>query len=148
MFVAELSTTLDEFEPQPDTSDVRLVLYRHLGGVNRDLFESRAAAPGAVWSSPVPLDSLNAPGSERSPCLVSNGLEIWFASDRQSGAQDIHDVFRATRSSLDVPFEPPGAVDILNSAQDDDDPWLSPDGRVILFSSTRDGNPEIYEAQR
>jgi Tol biopolymer transport system component len=30
----------------------------------------------------------------------------------------------------------------------DEDPWVSPDGRVIYFSSERSGNREIYAAER
>lgn len=72
---------------------------------------------------------------------------MWFASDRGS-APDVHDLFIATRPSLDEPFDTVDAIDELNSANDDGDPWLSPDGHIVLFMSDRSGDAEIYEAQR
>lgn len=147
-FVAELSTTLDEFDPQPDPTHLRLVLYRQLTATNRDIYESTRASTSDPWGTPVLLDSVvNAPGGERSPCLAAGGLELWFGSDRAS-APDVHDIYVATRPSTSEPFVSAIAVDVLDSPQDDVDPWLSSDGRVILFSSDRTGDAEIYEAQR
>ncbi|MCA9868651.1 MAG: PD40 domain-containing protein, partial [Anaerolineales bacterium] len=35
-------------------------------------------------------------------------------------------------------------IQLTNSPGDDTDPTLSPDGTFIVFTSTRDGNPELY----
>jgi hypothetical protein len=149
VFVAELSTSEDEFEPQPDASNLRLVLYRNIAG-NRELLEATRAMTSAAWSTPVVLANVNAAGSERSPCLADGGLELWFGSDRAEAA-DIHDVYIARRASLTEPFGAIESVSILNTASDDNDPWLSLDGRLLLFASDRSGpagSAELYEAQR
>jgi hypothetical protein len=147
-FVAELSTTLDEFEPQPDESNLRLALYRDNGGGDRELFESRRATPLDAWGTPVSLANVNGPGDERSPCLRDGGRELWFASDRDSATAGVYDIYMATRTTTADAFSAGAAASQLNSAARDDDPWISPDGRVLLFTSERDGNPEIYEVQR
>ena len=36
----------------------------------------------------------------------------------------------------------------VSSGSIDNDPWLSADRRVIVFSSYRSGDSEIYEARR
>jgi Tol biopolymer transport system component len=43
-------------------------------------------------------------------------------------------------------FGAPAAVTDLNTASDERDPWLSPDGTPLFFSSDRSGRYEIYVA--
>lgn len=147
--VTELSTGLDEFEPQPDATDHRLVLYRQLNDGNRDLFETTRTDAVAVWAAPVAIDSVNTTAEERSPALADGGLAILFGSDR-AGALGLHDLFIAHRPALGEPFAAaaPLADADLNTTADEDDPWLSPDGRTLYFSSDRSGDSEIYEATR
>ena len=45
-----------------------------------------------------------------------------------------------------MPFAAPSPVDDLNSNAYDSDTTLSPDLGTLMFSSTRSGNAEIYEA--
>lgn len=148
IFVAELSTTLDEFEPQPDESGLRLVLYRQVDATNRDILESTRESTSDPWRTPALYPTIDGPTDERSPCLRDAGRELWYASDRDSGTPNIHDIYVATRSSTADDFPLGGAVSELNTPSGDGDPWISPDGRVLIFSSDRDGNPEIFEAQR
>ena len=146
--VPELSSGLDEFEPQPDRADLRLVLYRQLNDGNRDLFETSRGNASAVWATPVAIDSVNTVAEERSPVLGDSGLAILFSSDRASGVAGVHDLFRAHRSGVDQPFDVATALTEVNTTSDEDDPWLSPDARVLYFSSNRSGDSEIYEARR
>jgi hypothetical protein len=57
-------------------------------------------------------------------------------------------MYVATRSTASEPFGTPVPVTELNTANDDDDPWLSADGHILLMTSDRSGNYEIYEARR
>jgi len=80
--------------------------------------------------------------------------ELYFASLRPGGGHRAMAVFEAVRSIAAEPWSTPTRLTIVNTASeerssvDDDDPWLSPDGRVLYFSSTRSGNAEVYEARR
>lgn len=148
VLVAELSTTMDEFEPQPDESNLRLVLYIDFGGGNRELYEATRASPAAPWGAPVPLASVNSAQDDRSPCLHDGGRELWFASDRDSATAGSYDIYVAHRATTSGPFDAGSVPPAINSAAADDDPWVSPDGHVLIMSTLRDGNPEIYESQR
>jgi hypothetical protein len=107
-----------------------------------------AAPPGAAWSAPSPLDALNQPttADNLSGFFVTE-LEIWFASTRPGGA-GMHDIYRAVRPSVDQPFGTPIPVAGINGPSRDDDPWLSPDGHTLFFTSEISGNQEIYVARR
>jgi hypothetical protein len=147
-FVAELSTAMDEFEPQPDETGLLLVLYRDLGNGNRDVLESTRATGAEPWGTPVALANIDGAGDERSPCLRDAGRELWFSSDRDAGVAGVQDIFMARRATASDDFPAGTAASELNTSGGDDDPWISPDGHVLIFSSDRDGNPEIYETQR
>jgi hypothetical protein len=142
---AELSTTADDLGAEPARSQLRIALY---GDGPRRLFEATRPSVGAPWSTPAPLDSLNQPSTadNLSGFFVSD-LEIWFASTRPGGA-GMHDIYRAVRTSVDVPFGDPVPVAGINGPARDDDPWLSPDGHTVFFSSSISGDQEIYVAQR
>ncbi len=45
------------------------------------------------------------------------------------------------------PFSVTQPLDDLNTAGDERDPWLSPDGHTLYFTSDRSGVLQIYTAQ-
>lgn len=143
--VAELSTPVDDLGAEPARDRRRIALY---GDGPRRLFEATRATDDGLWSAPVALDSLNQPATadNLSGFFVSD-LELWFASTRPGGAGQ-HDIYRATRPSVDAPFETPVGVAGINGPSRDDDPWLSPDGHTLFFVSSVTGNQEIYVAER
>ena len=143
--VTELSSGSGDFQAQPSPSKLRLVLYRSSG--DRDVYESTRVAVDQPWTSPTVLSSLSSPDGDRSPCLYGSELEIVFSSDRDSGTFDVQDLFRATRPAVGDEFGAAVPLSTVNSPADDDDPWVSPDGRVLYFSSDRGGDTEIYEAR-
>jgi Tol biopolymer transport system component len=110
-----------------------------------DLFESARGSPSERWSAPRRIEELSAAGANDESAFISgDGLTVWFNSDRDGE----HDVFVARRPSVDDPFDAPAPVDELNSDRSDTDPWVSPDGRWIVFASNRDGASQLYQARR
>jgi hypothetical protein len=77
--------------------------------------------------------------------LTEDGLTLFF--NRSPGAgESAGDLFVAKRSRRDEPFGTALPLLSVNTSQDERDPWLSPDGRHLFFSSDRDGTLDIYEA--
>jgi Tol biopolymer transport system component len=79
--------------------------------------------------------------------LTDDGLTLYFSSDRINGTQDL---FVTERSDLASPFAPPVPLETLNtSTYDERDPWVSPDGHEIYFTSDRTGGElQIFHATR
>ncbi|WP_029215410.1 TolB family protein [Kallotenue papyrolyticum] len=73
-----------------------------------------------------------------SNCQGGN-FEIYRAS--LSYGQDMLNELTVTRLISPVPNE---STRLTNNTTDDRYPRVSPDGRLIAFTATRDGNPEIY----
>jgi Tol biopolymer transport system component len=146
--VLEVSSTMEEFEPQPDTTNTRLVFYRQVGATDRDLFIANRESTTLAWDTPTPMADVNTTAIERSPFLSADNQAIWFSSDRESLTSGVNDIFIATRMMPSESFGVAVAQTELNTPFDDDDPCLSADGRIIVFTSNATGNYEIYEARR
>jgi Tol biopolymer transport system component len=146
--VLEVSSTMEEFEPQPDAANMRLVFYRQVGTTDRDLFIATRESPTLPWDPPFAMTDVNTTSIERSPFLSSDGQTIWFSSDRVSGTSGVNDIFTATRIIQNESFGVATPETELNTPFDDDDPSLSADNRIIVFTSNATGNYEIYEARR
>jgi hypothetical protein len=74
--------------------------------------------------------------------LTDDGLTMFYASSPTDGPPDL---FVAWRVSTAVAFSLPTPLSELNTAGDERDPWLSPDGTSFYFTSDRSGMLQIYE---
>ena len=61
---------------------------------------------------------------------------------------DSADLFRARRSTTEQSFDLPEPLSDLNTTNDERDPWLSPGGEWLYYSSNRAGMHAIYRARR
>lgn len=85
---------------------------------------------------------LNTAGADRAPSATALGDIIMF--DRGFDlSRDLYEAYDAG-AVFEVVEHPE-----LNTAVDDADPWISPDGRIVVFSSKRDGgDDDLYMAVR
>ncbi|MBW2522582.1 MAG: PD40 domain-containing protein [Deltaproteobacteria bacterium] len=142
--VAELNSSADDI-PCAATADGLTIVIESQRDGGWNLYQSTRSSTTEAWSTPSPLTELNTPQSDLEMWLSPDGLTAYYDTDSPGGTQA--DIFRTTRSSVASPFETPVAVDDLNSAVSESDPWLSPDERYIMF--TRGPSPRtIYEAFR
>ncbi|HEY5927696.1 MAG TPA: hypothetical protein VIV11_38690 [Kofleriaceae bacterium] len=143
--VPELSTSMEEFAASEFAGQTQLVFSSNRLGGSTDIF--LAARPTATdpWGTAQPA-SLNTTAADQDAFVSDAGYELWFSSTRP-GSQG-GDLYYATRSSLTEDFGNITPVTELNTMSDENDPWVSPDGRTIIFGSNRSGNPEIYQAKR
>jgi hypothetical protein len=112
-------------------------------GLYRTYLSARAN-PNAPFGSPSPLPELVfADKSTVDGFLTDDGLTLFFSSSPRTGPGDL---FVAWRRSTSEPFSIYAPLDELNTTADDRDPWLSRDGKLIFFSSSRDGLLNIYQA--
>jgi hypothetical protein len=77
-----------------------------------------------------------------------SGLELWL--DRAVTPANNMTIYRATRASLDVPFDPGSLAPVteLDSSSNQKDPSLTADGLDIIFMSDRAGAYRLWEATR
>jgi serine/threonine protein kinase/Tol biopolymer transport system component len=105
-----------------------------------DIWMTTRSTPDGPWGNPVNLGPpLNSPASDWGPGISSNGLEMYFSSDRPQGHGG-DDIYVTTRASTEDPWrEPVNLGPYLNSPRNDGSPSISANGRLLFFKSTRQG---------
>ncbi len=145
--VSELNSD-DKDIPRPPAMQGRVMpLGSHRGDSGYyQTFLAARASPTEPFGAPVELTAIELEGMNNVDAfLTEDGLAIYF--NRTPGAgEDTGDLFVAYRSSPMAVFGTPVALGSVNTAYDERDPWLSPDGRNLYFSSDRDGTLSIYQA--
>lgn len=98
-------------------------------------YATRASTGEFLTAGPDHMTMVNMIGSSRlDPFLTKDGLELYFAP-----VVGVQRIYVAARPSLDSEFLAPIPEPTVNNpAGGDADPALSPDRRVIVFSSARD----------
>ena len=114
-----------------------------------------AAPLPSSWSPATSLESI--PGSSTEvntafldgcPFLSRDGLQLYIASNRPGGLGNL-DIWVAERSTPDDGFGTPvnlGAP--INTQFQEQTPTITDDGTILLFSSNRTGNFDLYMATR
>jgi hypothetical protein len=107
-------------------------------------FASRSA-DGAGFDPPAHVPELSfARESTVDAFLTDDGLTLLFVSGPEIGPADL---YVSSRRSTSDPFSPRVPLTDLNTPSDERDPWLSPDGTQLYFSSDRSGQYAIYVAE-
>jgi Tol biopolymer transport system component len=143
----DLGPSVTDRGPTVDSSGTLLVFASERGTDDLDLYQAAQATPAAGFAAPMPLSELNGSTFDWDPGLYAAGLGLVFAS-RRGGDQQTSDLYETRRVSLTEPWAAPQGLTILDSANTEGDPWLSEDGRHIVFSSDRSGLSQLYEAWR
>jgi hypothetical protein len=147
--LTELNSSSFDLHPRVSADELSIVFtsQRPEGKGRTDIWRARRSAVGAAFGAPENVDELNTDADETGPWLSSDGLQIFFASNRPGGQGGL-DFWRAARASADAPFGPAEAMAALNTAGDELDIAFSSTERELLFSSDRDGAIELWRAVR
>lgn len=112
-----------------------------------ETFLAERASEGEPFSEPRELLELETAGQNNVDGFLSeDGLTLFF--NRSPGAgESTGDLFVVTRPTRNEAFGVALPLLSVNTGHDERDPWLSPDGQHLFFSSDRDGTLNIYEAR-
>ncbi len=114
-----------------------------------DLYAAERATAESPWSAAAVLAGLSeADASEGAPYVSPDGAFLYFASDRpvRDGEPRNLDLFRA-RLTDGQPGEVSNLGAGINTAADETEPALSPEGFTLVFSSNRDGADQLYSSR-
>lgn len=125
-----------------------MLLYLPEGVGKGNIYMSTMNAQG-MYSKPVKLDSkINSGGEEIAASISSDGKIIFFASKRKGGFGGT-DIYICKKLISGKWSEPQNAGPDINTPYDEDFPNISPDGKVLYFSSkghTSMGGYDIFKA--
>jgi hypothetical protein len=112
-----------------------------------DIWIARRNVRSDGFSGPAPLNGVNSALDEGRGVLDSDGLTIYFSSNRAGGVGD-RDLWVATRNDPADAFSQVTDLAAVNSPSMDSDPMLSADDRELMFSSARDGRIRLWRSVR
>jgi len=148
----EINTPQNE-GAQSLSADGRLLFFtacnRRDGYGSCDLYFSERV--GERWTKPRNVGPpINTRAWESQPALSADGRTLFFAARREGGLGAI-DIWKATRLPDGNWSEPENLGAPINTAKDDQAPFIHPDGQTLYFIS--DGHPgmgesDIYLARR
>ncbi|MBA3673325.1 MAG: PD40 domain-containing protein [Gemmatimonadaceae bacterium] len=118
----------------------RYLMIRNIDGQG-DIFE------GVGTGTPTRVAELSSPVGETGTFVTQDCLEVYFASVRDT----TNDLWKSSRSSIAAPWSAPVKVTDFNTATNNEqDPWMSADGRTFIFASDADGtdDSDIYISTR
>lgn len=144
--VPELSTGYQEENPRISADGLRLWFFtdrdRSLGTIWEVTRETTSDAWGPL--TPVPGLMLGAGSSNVSAGMNADATLAVLSATGSGG----YDLYWFERASADEPFGEPTLITEVNSASDDFDPYLSPNGLALAFASNRRGGFDIFLARR
>ena len=120
--------------------------------LNYQTYLSARPAVGAPFGDPALVTELaHDDGSTVDGFLSDDGLTLFYASvpnavQADGGAVARADLYVAWRRSTSEAFSVTKPLDDLNTPADERDPWMTPDGRTLYFTSDRTGVLSIYTA--
>lgn len=145
--VMELNTSEKDIPRPPAVGGRIMPLGSRRGGLDYyQTFLAERPSPSEPFGAPRELVELEVDGAN---CidgfLTEDGLVLYF--NRTPGAgESTGDLYVARRPDVAGAFGDAVALSDINTDHDERDPWLSPDGKHLFFSSDRDGDLSIYEA--
>ena len=147
-WTASDASTLD-VAPAEDRAQRTLVFASQRGAASDlHLFAATRPDASAAWQPAAELTGLSSTSRDTDPALFAEGRGLVFAS-RRTAPGATTDLFQTSRPDGNSPFASRvDPIEELNTSYSEEDPWISEDGRHILFVSDRDGRSRIYEAWR
>ena len=98
-----------------------------------DLYVSRRSSIQDEWAEPVKLNVLNTIYSDAAASLSSDGLTMFFESDRPGGFGR-WDFYMTTRETIDADWSPPFNIgQPVNTPYDEIAPYISFDAQTLYF---------------
>jgi hypothetical protein len=104
-------------------------------GQDADLYCTPIDLLGRLSGVRVAQAALNSPADDGAPVFSSDGLALYFATNRTAGQQN--DIWMSTRASLTAAWAVPNVVSNVNSTDSDEPAWISPNNCTMYVLSTR-----------
>ncbi len=110
----------------------QLFVYRDING--GDIYYSNLE--GDTWSALTPLSSnINSPNWETHSSLSVDGTTLYFVSNKKEGSYGGRDIWRCVKLPNGQWSMPVNAGPEINTAFDEEAPFIHPDGVTLFFSS-------------
>jgi len=146
--VTQFDDAIAWFSPALSTDLLTLYVAGH-NGLVESLYSTTRPDRCSLFETPVPIAAINTAGSNGTPALSPDGLELYYYSDRV-GSVGGRDVWVSRRESTGAAFGAAQNLPDINTIDTDHLARVSSDQLSLFFSSTRPGGgvEDIFVATR
>lgn len=143
-----VDSSSSEINAQLSPDELTIYVASNRGGTY-DLYTATRRMRTEPFGVPRELVNVNSASSnDEGPAISSDGLTLYFVSNRNGAAGPEFDLFVTTRISSAADFPAPMEVSMVNSTATDSTPSVAADGLTLYFTSTRLGVAKIFHAVR
>lgn len=145
--ITGLSASGDLWGPALSADGLTLVFG---AGFPENIFSATRTERGGAFSPATALAAVNTEGNEGTPFLSADGLTLYFYAIEPTGPDD-RNLKLARRPALADGFGAPALLANLDTAADEQNPWVSADELRLVFDSNRpggDGGQDLWLARR
>lgn len=110
-------------------------------GMQEDFYTSKLV--DGQWATAIPLsEKLNSPGNEGAHTISPDGKTLYFTACNREAGKGSCDIYMSEwyKGGWDYPVN----LYEINSKEWDSQPSISPDGKTIYFTSSRNGGMDIF----
>jgi len=105
---------LVELAPRLSPDELTIYFWGQQGTSDTNVYVAHRAKLTDPFDMPVPVPTVSTTAAESDPAISSDGLALWFTSNRPAGT--VYHIYVATRATSTVGFGTPGLVDGVNAA--------------------------------
>lgn len=147
VLVPELSSPAEDLPGCLSADGLRLYMATDRDSPSPNLYLATRSSLTAAWDPPAPLPVVSAFSTDRRPWVNGAETAIYFGSNRSGGVGG-SDIWVAVRADPGQDFGVPVLLGGINTADNEEEAWLSLDERTIYFVSNRSGIEDLFVAHR
>lgn len=133
--------------PWVSPDNLRMYYYATEAGNVGAMKLSERSSVDEPWPQGQNVLEINMQGDIRGLSLTEDELSIFFRA-KIPGGEGGYDIWTASRASKDAAFSGFSNLYEMNTLFNEHDPFISPDGFTLYFSSDRNGPIRLFEATR
>jgi len=124
--------TLDDRSPWLSRDGLSLYFWR--SGASSDIYVATRSSASSAFGAPTALNALNSPAADEDPFFNFAGTQVFFVSDRPTGARDFY-----TSHLVSGSFTPPVKLPSISTSTEEHHPVISRDELRMYLGSENTG---------
>lgn len=142
--VAILNTAGDDATPEVSRDGLTLFFVANGVAGAKDTYFSTRPTRTAAWATKTHVPALSTASDESGPTLTPDLLTIYFSNN----ASTDDDLYVSSRAAIGAAWTMPVVMPINSPTANDAEPFINGANTLLLWSSDRGGNFDLWEARR
>lgn len=146
--LTELESDAVDSNPRLSADGLELWFFSDRDRASGSIWSTKRPQIGAAFAPPVIVPGLSTLGASDVSACPNSDSTIAMVAKLIDGETAGYDLYEMRRASSTTSFSTKTALATVNSAEDDYDPWLSPDALTLVFHSNRLGSEDLFFTSR